>query len=37
MTINFDGDLRTDSDGEEEEISDVGTVIPCWQNAPRQL
>ena len=37
MTINFDGDLRTDSDGEEEEISDVGTVNPCWQNAPRQL
>ena len=30
----FDGDLRTDSEEEEEEISDVGTVNPCWQNAP---
>ena len=37
MNINFDGDLRTDSDEEEEEISDVGTVNPCWQNAPQQL
>ena len=27
MNINFDGDLRTDSDEEEEEISDVGTVM----------
>ena len=36
MNINFDGDLRTDSE-EEEEISDVGTVNPCWQNAPQQL
>ena len=26
MNINFDGDLRTDSEEEEEEISDVGTV-----------
>ena len=39
MNINFDDDLRTDSDEEEEEekISDRGTVTPCWQNAPRQL
>ena len=37
MNINFDGDLRTDSGEEEEEISDVGTVNPCWQNAPQQL
>ena len=41
MNINFDGDLRTDSDEEEEEeeekISDIGTVNPCWQNAPWQL
>ena len=40
MNINFDGDLRTDSEEEEEEeeeISDVGTVNPCWQNAPQQL
>ena len=35
MNINFDGDLRTDSD--EEEISDLGTVNPCWENAPQQL
>ena len=37
MNINFDGDLRTDSEEEEEEeeeISDVGTVNPCWQSAP---
>ena len=34
MNINFDGDLRTDSEEEEEEISDVGTAKPCWQNAP---
>ena len=34
MNINFDGDLRTDSEEEEEEISDIGTVNPCWQNAP---
>ena len=34
MNINFDGDLRTDSEEEEEKISDVGTVKPCWQNAP---
>ena len=37
MNINFDGDLRTDSEEEEEEeeeISDVGTVNPCWQNVP---
>ena len=26
MNINFDGDLRSDSEEEEEEISDVGTV-----------
>ena len=40
MNIDFDGDLRTDSDEEEEEedeISDIGTVNPCWQDAPRQL
>ena len=40
MNINFDGDLRTDSEEEEEEeeeISDVGTVNPCWQDAPQQL
>ena len=37
MNINFDGDLRTDSDEEEEEISDLDTVNPCWQNAPQQL
>ena len=37
MNINFDGDVRTDSDEEEEEISDIGTVNPCWQDAPRQL
>ena len=37
MNINFDGDLRADLDEEEEEISDVGTVNPCWQNAPQQL
>ena len=39
MNINFDGDLRTDSEEEEEEeeISDVGTVNPCWQNASQQL
>ena len=30
MNIDFDGDLRTDSDEEEEEISDIGTVNPCW-------
>ena len=30
MNINFDSDLRTDSGEEEEEISDVGTVNPCW-------
>ena len=34
MNINFDGDLRTDLEEEEEEISDVGTVNLCWQNAP---
>ena len=36
MNINFDGDLGTDSEEEEEEeeISDVGTVNACWQNAP---
>ena len=37
MNINFDGNLRTDPDEEEEEKSDVGTVNPCWQNAPQQL
>ena len=39
MNIDFDGDLRTDSDEEEEEdeISDIGTVNPRWQDAPRQL
>ena len=39
MNIDFDGDLRTDSDDEEEEdeISDIGTVNPCWQDAPWQL
>ena len=39
MNINFDGNLRTDPDEEEEEdeISDVDTVNPCWQNAPQQL
>ena len=30
MNIDFDGDLRTDSDEEEEDISNVGTVNPCW-------
>ena len=30
MNINYDGDVRTDSDDEEEEISDIGTVNPCW-------
>ena len=30
MNINFDGDVRTDSDDEEEGISDIGTVNPCW-------
>ena len=30
MNIDFDGDLRTDSDEEEEEISNIGTVDPCW-------
>ena len=30
MNIDFDGDLRTDSDEEEEEISNIGTVNPCW-------
>ena len=32
MNIDFGGDLRTDSDEEEEEdeISDIGTVNPCW-------
>ena len=30
MNIDFDGDLRTNSDEEEEEISDIGTVNPCW-------
>ena len=39
MNINFDSDLRTDSgeEEEEEEISDVGTVNPCWQDVPQQL
>ena len=41
MNINFNGDLRTDSEEEEEEeeeeISNVGTVNPCWRNAPQQL
>ena len=42
MNINFNGDPRTDSEEEEEEeeeeeISNVGTVNPCWQNAPQQL
>ena len=30
MNIDFDGDLRTDSDEEEAEISNIGTVNPCW-------
>ena len=38
MNINFEDDLGTDSEEEEEEeISDVGTVNPCWQDAPQQL
>ena len=38
MNINFGDDLGTDSEEEEEEeISDVGTVNPCWQDAPQQL
>ena len=36
MNINFEDDLGTDSE-EEEEISDVGTVNPSWQDAPQQL
>ena len=38
MNNNFEGDLRTDSeDEEEEEISDLSTVNPSWQDAPQQL
>ena len=42
MNINFEVDLGTDSEEEEEEeeeeeISNVGTVNPCWQDAPQQL
>ena len=41
MNINFEDDLGTDSEEEEEEeeeeISNVGTVNPCWQDAPQQL
>ena len=37
MNINFGDDLGTDSEEEEEEISDVGTVNPCWQDVPQQL
>ena len=37
MNINFEDDLGTDSEEEEEEISDVGTVNPSWQDAPQQL
>ena len=35
---NNKGDLRTDSeDEEEEERSDLSTVNPSWQDAPQQL
>ena len=41
MNINFEDDLGTDTEEEEEEeeeeISDVGTVNPCWQDVPQQL
>ena len=38
MNNNFEGDLRTDSeDDEEEEISDLSTVNPSWQDASQQL
>ena len=38
MNNNFEGDLRTDSeDEEEEERSDLSTVNPSWQDAPQQL
>ena len=38
MNINFEDDLGTGSEEEEEEeISDVGTVNPCWQDVPQQL
>ena len=30
MNVDFDGDVRTDSDEEEVEISNIGTVNPCW-------
>ena len=38
MNINFEDDLGADAgEEEEEEISDVGTVNPSWQDAPQQL
>ena len=38
MNNNFEGDLRTDSeDEEEEEIRDLSTVNPSWQDASQQL
>ena len=38
MNNNFEGDLRTDSeDEEEEERSDLSIVNPSWQDAPQQL
>ena len=39
MNINFEDELGTDSEEEEEEeeISDVGTVNPCWQQLCKYL